>query len=78
MYDLVVRDEEAQALCLGYCAFGSTTGVCSILGIPPENVSLPLHSSSLLHNDKENMLLVGTDSVTHTGIRVSRHEYEQR
>ena len=60
---------------------GTTTALCGILGIPPANGLLPqapLHSESLMHDEKENMNRVGSDGERKTEVRVSRRVYEQR
>lgn len=61
---------------------GSTTALCGILGIPPANGLLPqapLHSESLMHDDKEALTLSTPDgSNVVTEQRVSRRVYEQR
>lgn len=60
---------------------GTTTALCSILGIPPANGLLPqapLHSESLMHDEKENINRVGSDGEPKTEVRVSRRVYEQR
>ncbi|EON64442.1 hypothetical protein W97_03673 [Coniosporium apollinis CBS 100218] len=60
---------------------GTTTALCGILGIPPANGLLPqapLHSESLMHDERENISTVGQggEPVVQTG--VSRRVYEQR
>lgn len=59
---------------------GCTTAVCGILGIPPANGLLPqapLHSESLLHNEKEESR--STDGIEEEPeVRVVRKVYEQR
>ncbi|OCK83532.1 hypothetical protein K432DRAFT_290850 [Lepidopterella palustris CBS 459.81] len=60
---------------------GTTTALCGILGIPPANGLLPqapLHSESLMHEEKETLHLVGSDGQEMTEARVSRRVYEQR
>ncbi|KAF2187234.1 nonglycosylated anion transporter [Zopfia rhizophila CBS 207.26] len=60
---------------------GTTTAICGILGIPPANGLLPqapLHSESLMHDDKESLTLCGSNSDQRTETRVSRRVYEQR
>ncbi|KAF2204275.1 hypothetical protein GQ43DRAFT_438093 [Delitschia confertaspora ATCC 74209] len=64
---------------------GTTTAVCGILGIPPANGLLPqapLHSESLMHDDKESLTLTNDtmegQQGTKTETRVSRRVYEQR
>ncbi|KAL8926204.1 MAG: hypothetical protein Q9208_003107 [Pyrenodesmia sp. 3 TL-2023] len=59
---------------------GITTALCGILGIPPANGLLPqapLHSESLMHSEKEEMLISvdGEEKVEH---REVRRVYEQR
>lgn len=59
---------------------GTTTAVCGILGIPPANGLLPqapLHSESLMHSEKE-AILVSVDGEETTVIRVVKRVYEQR
>ena len=59
---------------------GCTTALCGILGIPPANGLLPqapLHSESLLHNEKEETRLsIGGEEEPE--VRVVRRVYEQR
>ena len=59
---------------------GCTTAMCGILGIPPANGLLPqapLHSESLMHNEKEETRLeVGREEEPE--VRVVRKVYEQR
>ena len=59
---------------------GSTTALCGILGIPPANGLLPqapLHSESLLHAEKEEVVLkVGEDEKVE--LVEKRRVYEQR
>ncbi|KAF2686386.1 hypothetical protein K458DRAFT_476870 [Lentithecium fluviatile CBS 122367] len=60
---------------------GSTTALCGILGIPPANGLLPqapLHSESLMHDDKETLSLNSPSGAQTTEHRVSRRVYEQR
>ena len=60
---------------------GTTTALCGILGIPPANGLLPqapLHSESLMHDEKENVSRVGSDGEQRTEVRVSPRVYEQR
>lgn len=60
---------------------GTTTAICGILGIPPANGLLPqapLHSESLMHDEKESLSINGADGGTKTETRVSRRVYEQR
>ena len=59
---------------------GMTTALCSILGIPPANGLLPqapLHSESLLHTEKEEILISvdGEEKVEHRDVR---RVHEQR
>lgn len=59
---------------------GTTTALCGILGIPPANGLLPqapLHSESLMHTEKEEILISvdGEEKVEHRDIR---RVYEQR
>ncbi|KAF1991078.1 hypothetical protein K402DRAFT_389282 [Aulographum hederae CBS 113979] len=64
---------------------GTTTAICGILGIPPANGLLPqapLHSESLMHEDRESITVAGPQSSaageTTTEVRVSSRVYEQR
>jgi hypothetical protein len=60
---------------------GTTTALCGILGIPPANGLLPqapLHSESLMHDDKEDLILAGSNGQPISEARVSRRVYEQR
>ncbi|KAJ4298299.1 hypothetical protein N0V90_006199 [Kalmusia sp. IMI 367209] len=62
---------------------GSTTALCGILGIPPANGLLPqapLHSESLMHDDRETIRLGGAADTTpiRTEQHISRRVYEQR
>ncbi|KAL8753362.1 MAG: hypothetical protein Q9184_005442 [Pyrenodesmia sp. 2 TL-2023] len=59
---------------------GITTTLCGVLGIPPANGLLPqapLHSESLMHSEKEEILISvdGEEKVEH---REVRRVYEQR
>jgi len=66
---------------LDIALLGTTTALCGILGIPPANGLLPqapLHSESLMHEDKETLQLTNTDGQERTENRVSRRVYEQR
>ncbi|KAL8643906.1 MAG: hypothetical protein Q9226_008046 [Calogaya cf. arnoldii] len=59
---------------------GTTTALCGILGIPPANGLLPqapLHSESLMHTEKEEILISvdGEEKVEHRNVR---RVYEQR
>lgn len=59
---------------------GTTTALCGILGIPPANGLLPqapLHSESLMHTEKEEILISvdGEEKVEHRDVR---RVYEQR
>lgn len=59
---------------------GCTTALCGILGIPPANGLLPqapLHSESLMHNEKEENRLEAS-SEEEPEIRVVKRVYEQR
>ena len=59
---------------------GTTTAICGILGIPPSNGLLPqapLHSESLMHNEKDETEL-DEDSNVRTETRESQSVYEQR
>ena len=59
---------------------GFTTAMCGILGIPPANGLLPqapLHSESLLHNEKEETRSSGGNE-DEPEVRVVRRVYEQR
>jgi hypothetical protein len=60
---------------------GTTTALCGILGIPPANGLLPqapLHSESLMHDDRESISVVGENGGSMSETRVSRRVYEQR
>ncbi|KAF2836759.1 hypothetical protein M501DRAFT_1025814 [Patellaria atrata CBS 101060] len=60
---------------------GTTTALCGILGIPPANGLLPqapLHSESLMHDEKENISLSDLAGAERNETRVSRRVYEQR
>ncbi|KAI4272310.1 MAG: hypothetical protein L6R38_006654 [Xanthoria sp. 2 TBL-2021] len=59
---------------------GTTTALCGILGIPPANGLLPqapLHSESLMHTEKEEILISvdGEEKVEHRDVR---RVHEQR
>ncbi|KAL9027052.1 MAG: hypothetical protein Q9196_004374 [Gyalolechia fulgens] len=59
---------------------GTTTALCGILGIPPANGLLPqapLHSESLIHTEKEEILISvdGEEKVEHRDVK---RVYEQR
>ncbi|KAL8724675.1 MAG: hypothetical protein Q9181_006720 [Wetmoreana brouardii] len=59
---------------------GTTTALCGILGIPPANGLLPqapLHSESLMHTEKEEILISvdGEEKVEHRDVK---RVYEQR
>ncbi|MCJ1296095.1 hypothetical protein MMC34_007660 [Xylographa carneopallida] len=59
---------------------GITTGICGLLGIPPANGLLPqapLHSESLIHTEREEILAV-VDGEPRTEIRETEYVYEQR
>lgn len=59
---------------------GTTTAVCGIMGIPPANGLLPqapLHSESLMHSEKETVL-VTVDREETTVICEVKRVYEQR
>lgn len=60
---------------------GTTTAVCGILGIPPANGLLPqapLHSESLMHDDRETIQRESPTGADTSETRVSRRVYEQR
>jgi hypothetical protein len=60
---------------------GLTTVLCGILGIPPANGLLPqapLHSESLMHDDRESITVTGPEGDARSELRVSRRVYEQR
>ncbi|KAB2571904.1 Bicarbonate transporter protein [Lasiodiplodia theobromae] len=60
---------------------GTTTAVCGILGIPPANGLLPqapLHSESLMHDDRETIQRASSSGTDTSETRVSRRVYEQR
>ncbi|KAF2144091.1 uncharacterized protein K452DRAFT_223383 [Aplosporella prunicola CBS 121167] len=60
---------------------GTTTALCGILGIPPANGLLPqapLHSESLMHEERENIQVMGPAAVETTQARSSSRVYEQR
>ncbi|OMP83325.1 putative transporter [Diplodia seriata] len=60
---------------------GTTTAVCGILGIPPANGLLPqapLHSESLMHDDRETIQTASPTGGDTSELRVSRRVYEQR
>jgi len=60
---------------------GTTTAVCGILGIPPANGLLPqapLHSESLLHEEKEDALVLADDGEEKLEPRIVNRVYEQR
>lgn len=60
---------------------GTTTALCGILGIPPANGLLPqapLHSESLMHDEKEEIELTDTSGTQRTEHLASRRIYEQR
>lgn len=59
---------------------GTTTAVCGILGIPPANGLLPqapLHSESLMHTEKEEIVVMDADEEK-TQVREVKRVYEQR
>ncbi|KAJ9639539.1 hypothetical protein H2199_006574 [Coniosporium tulheliwenetii] len=59
---------------------GTTTALCGILGIPPANGLLPqapLHSESLMHDERENISMMGSEGEPVVQARVSRRVYEQ-
>ncbi len=59
---------------------GITTALCGLLGIPPANGLLPqapLHSESLMHNEKEETL-ISVDGEEKVEYREVRRVYEQR
>ncbi|KAL8956238.1 MAG: hypothetical protein Q9193_006183 [Seirophora villosa] len=59
---------------------GLTTAVCGVLGIPPANGLLPqapLHSESLMHAEKEE-ILISVDGEDKVEFRDVRRVYEQR
>lgn len=59
---------------------GCTTAICGILGIPPANGLLPqapLHSESLLHTEKEE-IVVAVDGEEKVEVQDRRRVYEQR
>ncbi|KAI4087790.1 MAG: hypothetical protein LQ344_006546 [Seirophora lacunosa] len=59
---------------------GLTTAVCGVLGIPPANGLLPqapLHSESLMHAEKEE-ILISVDGEDKVEFRNVRRVYEQR
>ncbi|KAL8987269.1 MAG: hypothetical protein Q9177_003508 [Variospora cf. flavescens] len=59
---------------------GITTGLCGVLGIPPANGLLPqapLHSESLMHTEKEE-ILISVDGEDKVEFRDVRRVYEQR
>jgi hypothetical protein len=60
---------------------GTTTAVCGILGIPPANGLLPqapLHSESLLHTSKEEVITVDESGVRQIEFVEVERVYEQR
>ncbi|KAF4313592.1 Bicarbonate transporter protein [Botryosphaeria dothidea] len=60
---------------------GTTTAMCGILGIPPANGLLPqapLHSESLMHDDRETIQRTTTEGQETTEVGVSQRVYEQR
>lgn len=60
---------------------GTTTALCGILGIPPANGLLPqapLHSESLLHDEVEEVTVIGADGTEQQESRVVKRVYEQR
>ncbi|KAF2400926.1 hypothetical protein EJ06DRAFT_530015 [Trichodelitschia bisporula] len=60
---------------------GTTTALCGILGIPPANGLLPqapLHSESLMHDDREAIDTVGPSGDAQREVRSSQRVYEQR
>lgn len=61
---------------------GTTTALCGILGIPPANGLLPqapLHSESLLHDEKEMVVVVDDQTGEEkTEEKIVRRVYEQR
>lgn len=59
---------------------GTTTAICGILGLPPANGLLPqapLHSESLMHAEKEE-ILISVDGEERLEYRTVRRVYEQR
>lgn len=59
---------------------GTTTALCGILGIPPANGLLPqapLHSESLLHDEKDEVVVTAAGEEK-TETRVVQRVYEQR
>lgn len=59
---------------------GTSTAVCGIMGIPPANGLLPqapLHSESLMHIEKETVL-ISVDGEETTVVREVKQVYEQR
>ncbi|KAH7021808.1 nonglycosylated anion transporter [Macrophomina phaseolina] len=60
---------------------GTTTAICGILGIPPANGLLPqapLHSESLMHDDRETIQRTTFEGQPTAEVGVSRRVYEQR
>lgn len=60
---------------------GTTTAMCGILGIPPANGLLPqapLHSESLMHDEREQVQMTRENGSTVLQTRMIRCVYEQR
>ncbi|KAI9894978.1 MAG: hypothetical protein M1814_000199 [Vezdaea aestivalis] len=60
---------------------GATTAMCGILGIPPANGLLPqapLHSESLMHDERVEALVADKEGVEKLEIVTERRTYEQR
>ncbi|KAF2085224.1 hypothetical protein K490DRAFT_75277 [Saccharata proteae CBS 121410] len=60
---------------------GLTTAICGVLGIPPANGLLPqapLHSESLMHDEREDIQKLGPGGVEMVQTVGSRRVYEQR
>lgn len=60
---------------------GTTTALCGILGIPPANGLLPqapLHSESLMHDERDEIELADPSGSRRKEQHISRRIYEQR